>query len=99
MEQADLVQRSSGPHPPPAADATPPASPNLRRLGPRKPSLASRSRPFRAIGVSVYCDVLERIDAAVDLLKARGHSKMSRSELLRIAFERLSIDDIAPGDV
>lgn len=66
---------------------------NLRRLGPALPHPKSKpARPWRCICISAYVDDIERVDAAVELLKAHGHTKMSRSELLRIAFARLDLD-------
>ena len=52
------------------------------------------ARPFRIISISTYTDTLVEIDAAVSRLRAAGHTKMSRSELLRIAFGRLDLDSL-----
>lgn len=75
-----------------AAQETAAAAKNPRRLGPCRPHhQSSASRPWRQIGISWYVDDLARIDAAVDQLKSAGLTKMSRSELLRLAFDRLDL--------
>lgn len=69
---------------------------NPRRLGLCAPDPRSNTRPYRCIGVSMYVDVLERIDDTVSALKELGHTGMSRSELLRIAFQQFDICDVGP---
>lgn len=71
---------------------------NLRRRGARMDrQTRPGSRPFRIIGVSMYSDVLKRIDRAVLELKDAGLGRMSRSELIRIAFDRLDVSKLVGG--
>ena len=61
-----------------------------RRIAPPRPT----PRPYVTKIFSIYVEDLERADAMVAELKARGHSKMSRSKLIRIALSQLDIDAI-----
>lgn len=71
-------------------------APNPGRRGPTLPHTNSKSaRPFRVIAISVYLDVLKQIDDAVSGLKASGHTKMTRSQLLRLAFQAFDSAQVA----
>lgn len=70
--------------------------PNPGRRGPRNPHRSSTaSRPFRTIAISVYVDVIEQIDAAVLAMKSGGQTTMSRSKLIRLAFQAFDVATIA----
>lgn len=62
---------------------------NPRRLGLCEPHPASRSKPFRIVSVSIYCDELQALDAMVAARKREGQSTMSRSKLIRSAVKAL----------
>lgn len=47
---------------------------------------------YKVICVSLYTRDLEAISAKVAELKRRGWTKMTRSELIRIACEKLDVD-------
>lgn len=56
---------------------------------------AAPELPYKVICISMYLDDVRAVDAKVEELKARGHTKMSRSQLIRLALRRLSVDDVA----
>jgi hypothetical protein len=49
------------------------------------------------ICISLYTKDLERLDALVDELKARGITKANRSALIRVALEQLNLDKVPRG--
>lgn len=54
-------------------------------------------KPYKVICISLYEDDLERLDEKVELLKARGHRRANRSELIRFALGRVNPEEIALG--
>lgn len=63
---------------------------NLRRRGMCEPHRQSAERPFRVIGVSIYCDELQALDALVARRRRLGESSLSRSKLIRMAVRQLA---------
>jgi hypothetical protein len=59
----------------------------------------SSERPthYKVICISMYNKDLERLDALVDDLKARGMTKASRSALIRAALDQVDLDKIPRG--
>lgn len=53
---------------------------------------------YKIVCISLYTSDIEDLDAKVDELKRRGLTKMSRSQLIRIALRRLNLDDVTRGD-
>lgn len=49
---------------------------------------------YEVICISLYKEDLERLDAKVRELKARGHRKMSRSALIRYALDTVELDKL-----
>jgi hypothetical protein len=49
---------------------------------------------YKVICISMYTSDLDELDAKVSELKRQGHTKMSRSQLIRLALNRLSINDV-----
>jgi hypothetical protein len=47
---------------------------------------------YEIICISLYQEDLARLDAKVELLKKRGHRKMSRSALIRFALDTADLD-------
>jgi hypothetical protein len=72
---------------PPAAAAPPPA--RRRRSQPR-PS------HYKVISISLYTEDIERLQTLVDELKARGHTRASKSQIIREALRQLDLDAIPP---
>jgi hypothetical protein len=69
-----------------------PASGRSRRAQP-----AARPAHYKVICISLYIKDLERLDAHVDELKARGLTKANRSALIRVALEQLDLDKVPRG--
>lgn len=66
------------------------AQENPRRVGLCEPHPNSASRPFRVIGISIYCDDLQRLDALVAKARRNGNANMSRSKLIREAIKAIA---------
>lgn len=52
---------------------------------------------YKVICISMYTDDLERLDAMVKELKARGLTKANRSALIRQALLQLDLDKVPRG--
>jgi hypothetical protein len=52
---------------------------------------------YKVICISMYTDTLERLDAMVRELKARGLTKANRSALIRYALEMVDLDAVPRG--
>ena len=52
---------------------------------------------YKVICISLYTKDLERLDALVDELKARGITKANRSALIRVALDQLDLDKVPRG--
>lgn len=69
---------------------------------PRAPRRAPQSAPapkpahYKVISISLYNEDIERLDALVKDLKARGHSRASRSMLIREALRQIDLDNVPP---
>jgi hypothetical protein len=59
----------------------------------------SKDKPthYKVICISMYTDTLERLDAMVRELKARGYTKANRSALIRHALEIVDLDEVPRG--
>jgi hypothetical protein len=73
-----------------APEGTAGHGPRLRKAGP-KPA------HYKVICISLYTKDLERLDALVDELKARGLTKASRSALIRFALDQVDLDKVPRG--
>jgi hypothetical protein len=71
-----------------------------------KPSARALRRPepavdkpthYKVICISLYTKDLERLDALVDELKARGITKANRSALIRAALDQIDLDKVPRG--
>ena len=74
-----------------AADATPIVT---RRQ--RKPMKPAKPTHYKVICISMYTRDLDELSTKVNELKKRGMTKLSKSELIRIALDRLDLDQIQP---
>jgi len=52
---------------------------------------------YKVICISLYNDDLQRLDAMVDSLKARGMTKANRSALIRYALNQVDLDSVPRG--
>lgn len=68
-----------------------------RRSGRRPTKKAARAKPshYKVVCISTYTKDLELMDSKVAELKRRGKTKMTRSELIRLALAHLDIDKVA----
>ncbi len=74
------------------AQAEAPSGPRVRKAEPGpKPS------HYKVICISLYTKDLERLDALVEELKARGVTKANRSALIRAALDQVQLDKVPRG--
>lgn len=52
---------------------------------------------YKVVCISMYTRDLDRLDALVDELKARGMTKANRSALIRVALEQIDLDKVPRG--
>jgi hypothetical protein len=66
---------------------------------PARPRRAREPRPahYTVICISLYTKDLERLDALVGELKARGITKANRSALIRAALDQVDLDRVPRG--
>ena len=69
------------------------------RPGPRRAVPEAKARPehYKVICISFYTEDLDRLDAAVRDLKRKGHTKASRSSVLRAAMMQLDLAKVPRG--
>ena len=75
---------------------TPRAERAPERAATRRRRPRSRAH-YKVICISLYTKDLERLDALVDELKARGITKANRSALIRAALDQLDLDKVPRG--
>jgi hypothetical protein len=65
----------------------------------RVPEAPAKPKPdhYQVICISLYTDDLANLDAVVDELKRRGHTKASRSSVLRAAMQQIDLDKVPRG--
>ena len=61
----------------------------------RKASVAAKPKHYKIVSISLYNEDIERLDTIVQELKARGHTKANKSQVIRRALEQLDLDDLA----
>jgi hypothetical protein len=64
---------------------------------PRRTPPGPKPSHYKVICISLYTKDLERLDALVDELKARGVTKANRSALIRVALDQLDLDKVPRG--
>ena len=74
---------------------SPAESGSFPKNGERVP--AAKPTHYKVICISMYTKDLERLDALVDELKARGMTKASRSALIRAALDQVNLDKVPRG--
>jgi len=57
-------------------------------------SRSARPDHYKVLCISFYTEDLARLDETVRELKRRGHRRVSRSSLLRVALEQLDLDKV-----
>lgn len=71
--------------PPVALDAK-----GKRRRTPKK----AKADHYEILCISMYVEDLQRLDEKVAALKQGGHRRMTRSALIRLALDKLALDDV-----
>jgi hypothetical protein len=66
---------------------------------PKSRTRAQAERPthYKVICISMYTDDLDRLDAMIDELKAKGLTKANRSALIRHALSQVDLDKVPKG--
>jgi hypothetical protein len=72
-------------------------APEPKPSRPRKAAVQARPAHYKVICISLYTKDLERLDALVDELKARGITKANRSALIRVALDQLDLEKVPRG--
>jgi hypothetical protein len=57
----------------------------------RRMKNAPRPGHYKVICISLYTEDLDRLDALVETLKAQGHTRASRSQLIRFALSQVDL--------
>ena len=62
----------------------------------RAPVAKAKPRPahYKVVSISLYTEDIERLGDLVRELKARGHTRASKSALIREALRQIDLDDI-----
>jgi hypothetical protein len=72
-------------------------APDPRAATARAKKVEPKPAHYKVICISLYNADLERLDALVDELKARGVTKANRSALIRVALDQLDLDKVPRG--
>ena len=68
-------------------------APNRRPL---RRAVKLRPEHYKVISISLYLDDIERLEALVDALKAKGHTRANRSLVIREALRQLDLERVPP---
>lgn len=71
-------------------------APDMRPVAPRRPA-EPKPAHYKVICISLYNGDLDRLDALVGELKARGLTKANRSALIRAALDQIDLDKVPRG--
>lgn len=63
----------------------------------RAPRTEPKPTHYKVVCISLYTEDMARLDAAVRELKRRGHTKASRSSVLRAAMLQLNVAEVPRG--
>jgi hypothetical protein len=72
-------------------------APHVARDGARSRNPEPKPAHYKVICISLYTKDLERLDALVTELKARGITKANRSALIRVALDQVDLDRVPRG--
>ncbi len=72
----------------------PPASLDGAGKRRRAPKKAKKADHYEILCISMYVEDLKRLDDKVAALKQGGHRRMTRSALIRLALDKLALDDV-----
>jgi hypothetical protein len=56
-----------------------------------------KPKTYKVICISTYLDDLRKLDRMVEELKSRGHSRVSRSALIRYALSTVNLEGVMDG--
>lgn len=62
----------------------------------RKKRAQKKADHYEILCISMYVEDLSRLDEKVAQLKQRGHRRMTRSALIRLALDRLALETVPP---
>lgn len=68
-------------------------SPTRRAL--RRP-VKLRPEHYKVISISLYLEDIDRLEELVQLLKAQGHTRASRSMVIREALRQIDLNQVPP---
>ena len=74
-----------------------PAASGAFPRAPERAAVQPKPTHYKVICISMYTKDLERLDALVEELKARGMTKASRSALIRAALDQVDLDKVPRG--
>lgn len=60
----------------------------------RQPPPPTKPTHYKVVCISIYTSDLEHADNLVKVAKAKGKTKMNRSELIRLALSKLTVEDM-----
>ncbi len=66
------------------------------RTSPRARPAVERPVHYKVISISMYVEDIERLDALVAALRARGHTRANKSMVIREALRQIDLDQV-PG--
>jgi len=68
---------------------------------PGRPRSLPQARPkpthYKIVCISLYTDDIERLEAMVQELKKRGHTKANKSQLIRAALDQVDLNKVPKG--
>lgn len=56
---------------------------------------AEKPQHYKIVSISLYLEDIERLEKIVGELKARGHTKANKSQVIRAALMQLDVDSVA----
>ncbi|MEE2756103.1 MAG: hypothetical protein VYA30_05560 [Myxococcota bacterium] len=65
-----------------------------RRIDARSNAKNDKPTHYKVVSISLYTEDIERLNELVKELKSRGHSRASKSMLIREALRQLDLDDV-----
>ena len=63
----------------------------------RRPSDKPKPTHYKVVSISLYTEDIEKLEAMVEELKRRGHTKANKSQLIRYALDTVDLDELPRG--
>lgn len=64
------------------------------KSGAARPPAKDKPSHYKVISISLYTEDLARLEAMVQELKRRGHTKANKSQLIRFALDSVDLDQM-----